>query len=170
MDAGPMPAPGKLARAALVRGSCFLAFWMVLIGAGAGHVAVGLVTAAAATVASMRLLPPGAIHLRLVALPALALGFAWQSVVAGWDVARRALDPRLPVRPGFTTYPVGFPPGPTRNVFTALTSLLPGTVPAGEHDGALLYHCLDVTQPVASQLAAEEAVLSRVLGESVRDA
>src|SRR5262249_6137787 len=169
MHAGPMPAPGQLARAALVRGSGFLAFWVVLIGADAGHVAVGLVTAAAATVASLRLLPPGAIHLRLVALPALALRFAWQSVVAGWDVARRALDPRLPVRPGFTTYPVGFARGPVRNVFTTLTSLLPGSVPAGEDGDTLLYHCLDVEQPVVAQLAAEEAVLSRALRASSDD-
>jgi len=61
-------------------------------------------------------------------------------------------------------YPVRFPPGPARNAFTALTSLLPGTVPAGEEHGQLLYHCLDIDQPVASQLAAEEAALSRALG------
>jgi multicomponent Na+:H+ antiporter subunit E len=48
-------------------------------------------------------------------------------------------------------------------VFTALTSLLPGTVPAGEESGQLVYHCLDVDQPVVSQLAAEEAALSRAL-------
>ena len=91
--------------------------------------------------------------------------FLYQSVVAGLDVARRALDPRLPLRPGFVTYPVGFPPGTARNAFTTLTSLLPGTVPAGEEGGAVLYHCLDVDQPVVSQLAAEEAALSRALGD-----
>jgi multicomponent Na+:H+ antiporter subunit E len=67
------------------------------------------------------------------------------------------------VRPGFTVYPVGLPPGPARNLFTTLTSLLPGTVPAGEDRGRLLYHCLDVEQPVAAQLAAEEAELARVI-------
>jgi len=98
-----------------------------------------------------------------MALPGLALRFAWKSVVAGWDIARRALDPRLPVRPGFVVYRVGFARGPVRNLFTTLTSLLPGSVPAGEDGDALLYHCLDVEQPVAAQLAAEEAVLSRAL-------
>jgi hypothetical protein len=29
----------------------------------------------------------------------------------------------------------------------------------------LVYHCLDVDQPVVEQLAAEEAALSRVLGD-----
>ena len=96
-------------------------------------------------------------------LARLALRFLCQSVVAGMDVARRALDPRLPLRPGFVTYPVRFPPGTARNAFAALTSLLPGTVPAGDEDGQLVYHCLDVDQPVVSQLAAEEAALSRAL-------
>jgi multicomponent Na+:H+ antiporter subunit E len=48
-------------------------------------------------------------------------------------------------------------------VFTTLTSLLPGTVPTGEENGKLLYHCLDVEQPVIAELAAEEAALIRAL-------
>src|SRR5262245_34556489 len=93
----------------------------------------------------------------------LAVRFLYQSVIAGGDVAGRALDPRLPLRPGFVTYPVRFPPGTARNTFTTLTSLLPGTVPAGDDGGQLIYHCLDVDQPVVSQLAAEEAALSQAL-------
>lgn len=93
----------------------------------------------------------------------LALLFLYQSVVAGVDVARRALDPRLPLRPGFVFYPTGLSRGMQRNVFTTLTSLLPGTVPAGEESGQLVYHCLDVEQPVVAELAAEEAALVRAL-------
>ncbi len=90
--------------------------------------------------------------------------FLYQSIVAGADVARRALDPRLPLRPGLVAYPVRFPPGTARNAFATLTSLLPGTVPAGAERGRIVYHCLDVDQPVMSQLAAEEAALARALG------
>ena len=155
-------------RAALARGAMLLGFWVALIGASPSDVAVGLLTAAMATWVSLRLLPPQPARLRLVVIPRLVLRFLWQSVVAGVDVARRAFDPQLPLRPGFITYRVGFPPGPARNAFTDLTSLLPGTVPAGEQDGALLYHCLDVDQPVAAQLAEEEASLRRVLNGSPR--
>jgi multicomponent Na+:H+ antiporter subunit E len=83
--------------------------------------------------------------------------------MAGLDVAWRALDPRLPLRPGFVNYPVRFSPGSARNTFAALTSLLPGTVPAGERNGQITYHCLDIDQPVAAQLAAEEAALARAM-------
>jgi len=123
------------------------------------------VAAVAATWASLRLLPPGAGRVRPGALIVFVFRFLYQSVIAGVDVARRALDPRLPLHPGFVTYPVGLPPGPSRNTFATLMSLLPGTVPTGAAGGGgLLVHCLDVEQPINAQLAAEEEHFSKVVG------
>jgi len=86
------------------------------------------------------------------------------------DVARRALDPRLPLSPGFAVYPVGLSPGPGRNMFTTLMSLSPGTVPTGpDPRDRLLIHCLDVEQPITAQLAAEEALFARVIGRGPGD-
>lgn len=155
----PGSAPGAIARAA-----GFLGLWLVLAGADLADLPAAALAVVAATWTSLRLLPPGGSRRSPVALAQLAWRFLRQSVIAGADVAWRALDPRLPLRPGFVTYPVRFPPGTTRNVFATLTSLLPGTVPCGDHSGQLVYHCLDVDQPVVSQLAAEEAALSRALG------
>jgi multicomponent Na+:H+ antiporter subunit E len=46
-----------------------------------------------------------------------------------------------------------------------MTSLLPGTLPCGsDRDAGLVIHCLDVSQPVARGLQAEEALLIRALG------
>ena len=160
----PSGAAGGLASRAFLRATAFLVLWLVLAGADPADLVAGAVAVVAGTWTSLRLLPPGSARVSPVALANLALRFACQSVIAEADVARRAFDPRLPLRPGFVRYPVRFPPGPARNAFTALTSLLPGTVPAGEERGQLLYHCLDLDQPVASQLAAEEAALSRALG------
>jgi multicomponent Na+:H+ antiporter subunit E len=148
---------------ALLRCAILFAFWVVLIGTDLADLAAGIVTAALATWVSLWLLPPVRARLRPTALPALVARFAWQSVVAGWDVARRALDPRLPLAPGFVEYRCEFPPGIGRNAFTSLTSLLPGTVPIADDGTTLRYHCLDVNQPVAAQLAAEEALLTRAL-------
>ncbi|MBX3734510.1 MAG: Na+/H+ antiporter subunit E [Verrucomicrobiae bacterium] len=155
----------------------FFAFWLVLAGipadAGAGSDVlrklapdgiIGGLAAAAATWVSLRLLSPESFGVRLSGLPRLALHFIRHSVVAGVDVALRAMSPRLPLNPGFVEYRVGIPAGPGRDVFTALTSLLPGTLPVGTGaDGVIRYHCLDVGQPVARQLAADEAVLTGVL-------
>jgi len=151
--------------AAVFRVTSFFGFWLVLYGIESSDFLVGVFAAIGATWASLLLLSPGEWRFDLIALSKLIARFAFQSVVAGIDVAWRALDPRMPLRPGFVNYPVGFPPGLTRNTFAALTSLLPGTVPAGNQNGQIVYHCLDVNQPVVSQLAAEEAALAQALGE-----
>ena len=152
--------PGVISRAVW-----FVALWLVIAGADPVDLTVGVVASAAATWTSLLLLPPGGSRRSPTAVARLALRLPLESVIAGADVARRALDPRLPLRPGFVAYPVRFAPGTTRNVFTTLTSLLPGTLPIGKESGELVYHCLDVDQPVVSQLAAEEAALSRALGD-----
>jgi multicomponent Na+:H+ antiporter subunit E len=149
----------------LARGALLLGLWVVLVGPMPLDLAVGVATAAAAVWVSLRLLPPARTRFRVAVLPRLALRFLSRSVLAGIDVARRVFDPRLPLRPGYVRYAVGFRPGNGRNAFAALTSLLPGTVPAGGEDASLLYHCLDVGQPVAEDLAAEEAALRRALRE-----
>ena len=160
----------RVFRPVVVRALGFFVLWMTLTGGNPADLAPGAVAASAATWASFRLLPPGTSRVRPAALARLALRFLYQSVVAGVDVARRALDPRLPLHPGFVIYPVRLPRGPARNMFTTLMSLLPGTVPTGSDEkGDLLIHCLDVEQPVAAQLAAEEALFARVIGEARSD-
>ena len=154
---------GSAALRACARAAGFLVLWLVLAGADVADLPAAAVAVVAATWASLRLLPLWSSRLSPSALAELTLRFANQSVAAGVDVAWRALNPRL-LRPGFVRYPVRFPPGAARNAFTTLTSLLPGTVPAGAERGHIIYHCLDVEQPVMSQLAAEEAALARALG------
>jgi multicomponent Na+:H+ antiporter subunit E len=98
------------------------------------------------------------------------LHFLRQSIAAGIDVGLRALDPRLPLRPGFVVYQARLPPGTKRDAFCAIMSLLPGTLPCGPAQGnGLTIHCLDVTQPVVEQLAAEEALCMQTLGGARRN-
>lgn len=151
-------------RTALVRALLFLVFWVALIGFSFPALAVGAVAAAGATWVSLHLLPPVPQRVRLGALVLLLPRFLWQSLLAGWDVARRAFDPRLPLRPGFVTFPSRHAPGHLRNTFATISSLMPGTLPCGENGDEIIFHCLDVGQPVLEQLAAEEKVLTCVLG------
>jgi multicomponent Na+:H+ antiporter subunit E len=94
----------------------------------------------------------------------LVARFLRQSVLAGADVAWRALDPALPLRPGFRRCGVGLAPGPGRSAFCAYSSLVPGTLVAGAELDALCLHCLDVGQDVPAQVRAEEAVFAAVVG------
>lgn len=142
----------------LLRAAGYLLLWLVLVG-GTENLLFGAVTAVAAAAVSLHLLPPGELRLRPFRWLAITLHFLWQSVRAGIDVAIRAFHPRLPLAPGFITYRPQLPPGTTRTLFTSYTSLLPGTVPCGDENGTIVYHCLDMTQPNAAQLAAEEVRL-----------
>jgi multicomponent Na+:H+ antiporter subunit E len=151
--------------AALTRWLLFLCLWMIVAGADVVDLMVGAVTAVAAVWASLVLLPPAARWPRPGALARLVTRFLWQSVLAGTDVARRALDPALPLRPGFRRCPLGLAPGSARSAFCAYSSLLPGTlVAASEQDGALRLHCLDVDQDVPAQMRAEEAAFLAAAG------
>ena len=163
----PAPGTGLVVRTAIARGLGYLALWVVLIGIDPLDLAVGLVAAALATWASLRLLRPGVPGLRPMAALLLLPRFVWMSVVAGLDVARRALSPSMPLQPGFITDPVELPRGPLRTWFASITSLMPGTVPVADERDALVYHCLDVSQPVVEQLKAEEAAWAMAM-DSVR--
>ena len=77
-------------RAALARVAGFLAFWVILIGFGPVDLVVGLITAAAATWTSLRLLPPQPGRVRLTALLSLIPHFLWKLPVR----RRRRRTPR----------------------------------------------------------------------------
>ncbi len=145
------------------RGVGYFALWVLLIGFKPVDLLVGLVAVAAATWTSLALLPPQEFRLRLAGLPRYGLHFAWQSVVAGVEVARQAFAPRPSMRPGLISCSSRYPQGALRSAFAAVTGLLPGTVALGDEPQGMLFHCLDTRQPIADQLAREEAALSRVL-------
>ena len=145
------------------RSAGFACLWLVLAGAQVGDIPAAVAAIAAATWVSLHLLAPGSARRSPYAIARMVMLFLYHSVVSGTDVAGRALSPRLPLHPGFVAYPTRLPRGLRQNVFTTITSLLPGTVPAGEENGQIVYHCLDITQPVLADLAAEESALVRAL-------
>lgn len=168
----PIPAK-RVRRAILLRGVAYFALWMIMVGGGVADVVPGLGAAILAAWVSVLLMPPdpGPARVRPLALLRLFLRFVWGSVVAGVDVARRAFSPSLPLKPGHVAYAVTLPPSAARNLFMAVTSLMPGTLPAGtDESGALIYHCLDVDQPVIRELEEEEALLIDALGGTLGSA
>jgi multicomponent Na+:H+ antiporter subunit E len=164
---GPAPRDSKFRRAAALRAFAFFGLWLILSLGGQADFAAGVVAAALATWASLRLLPPSNGRLSAPALARLILRFLQQAIVAGSDVAWRALDPRLPLRPGFILYRTRLSVGARRNGFCTMASLLPGTLPAeSDQRESLLIHCLDVEQPIAAGLAMDEDLFSQALVEA----
>lgn len=151
-------------RTAAARGALYFGLWLVLLpSAKPSDLLLGLAAAAAAAWLSLRLLPPESGRLRFRVLLALLPHFVWESILAGVDVARRALGRRVDLAPGFVECPMAFAPGLARNTIASISSLLPGTVAAVDGDETLFYHCLDTTQPVVEQLCEEERLLARAL-------
>jgi multicomponent Na+:H+ antiporter subunit E len=153
-------------RAALIRPVGFFLFWVIVAGFEVLTLIVGLLAALVTTWVSLALMPPGHRRVRPIKLVKYALRFFRQSIVAGLDVAWRALHPRMPLQPGFIAYRTQLPEGRTAAAFYTISSLLPGTLPSGaDANGSAAIHCLDVTQPVARQLAEEEMLFAEAIGE-----
>lgn len=132
----------------------------------AGDLAAGLVAAWLAAEASLRLLPPGTFRARPGALLRLAAAFLVKSVAAGWDLALRALAPKVRLAPGYHLHTCGLGRGPARETFLALTSLVPGSLPVRAEGTEITYHVLDTSAPNAGQLANEERLVRDALETS----
>src|SRR5690349_7303286 len=99
----------------LARAAGLFGFWLILSEFGAADLLVGVLAALMASAVSLRLLPTGQWTFRPVVLAGFLVRFLQQSIWAGIDVAWRAPDPRLPLRPGFVRYRPQLAPGPARN-------------------------------------------------------
>jgi multicomponent Na+:H+ antiporter subunit E len=127
-----------LAAGFALRAVLYFGVWIVIDqSSNPSNLAVGVIASFAAAWASMKLLPPSR--------------------------GRRAFAPRLDLHPGFVSHQTRFPPGSARSAFELIASLMPGSVPSDEGAKSIEFHCLDTRQPVADQLAVEEAVYARAL-------
>lgn len=149
---------------ALKRFIAFALLWLILTAADPGGLATGLLAVAAATAASLVLLPPAGAAVRLLPLIAMVPGFLARSVAGGIDVAWRALHPRLPLDTGWVVYRMRLPPGAARASLGSEFSLLPGTLVAGSAADRLYVHCLDRGQDPRPQLGREEARIAAIIG------
>jgi multicomponent Na+:H+ antiporter subunit E len=152
------------------RAGVFLTLWLILAGVKTADLPAAAAAVAAAVWASLRLMPPGLLCLSPVGIAHLASRFPQETLVAGIDVAKRALAPRLTLRPGLITCPSLQPPGPAREAFLMLASLLPGTIPCdttGDRD--VLVHGVDVTRPIAAQMAEDEGRFMQAIRGATHD-
>lgn len=129
--------------------------WLVLAGGegwGFGLVFIGLGALAGATLAPARYYRWNPWRLLVF------LGFfLHQSWLGGWDVARRALSPELPLNPCRVHWPLRLPPGQPRTLMVSVVSLLPGTLSVDLRDDKLLVHSL-AGDPNPGLAALERAV------------
>jgi multicomponent Na+:H+ antiporter subunit E len=156
--------PPSRIRAYGLRLALLLAIWWVLSGS-ASDWWFGLPLAAATAALSLWLTPPAKFRLRPARFPGFAAYFLWQSLLAGWDVARRTLDPRLPLHPEILHLALVLPPGAPTWWLMLTISLLPGTLSVRLHENQILeVHCLDSRLDVADSVRGTEIQIARLYG------
>lgn len=172
-NTGPSRQGGARRGAALlpagaIRALVLFGLWMALGGWSLPDAAAGLIAACLASWASLTLMPPRGYRGSAVATVQIILMFPFQSFAAGLDVALRAFDPRLPIRPGIVPCPTRVKGETECNILRALMSLQPGSLPVEQQSGSvLLVHCLDSTQPFAERYRKDEALFARAAGSDV---
>ncbi len=120
---------------------------------------VGIPVVAVASAAALRLHSPVPRRYSLLGAVRLTIFFVEQSFRGGWDVAKRALSPAMPLNPALLTYQLRLRDELAQVLLANLNSLLPGTLSADLANGVLTIHVLDaVPETFASMQALEERV------------
>ena len=137
------------------------ALWTLLSGNGGWYVGVPVILLATATAAVLNTRPW---TLRPRHIPAFTLFFLYNSLLGGWDVARRALHPGTPMEPAWRHYQMQSHDPGVRLALSAIVGLLPGTL-ASHMDGRTLHvHLLDRNTRWTETVRALEAHLMRLAG------
>ena len=140
----------------------FALLWWTLTEGAMNSWLVGVPVVVLAVLASAALLPPTSWSLSGIAR--FVPFFLWHSLRGGVDVARRALDPRLPISPGLFDHRWRLPPGLPRVLMANTVSLLPGTLSVELTDRFLRVHVLDRTGAFRSELTVVEARVAGLFG------
>lgn len=138
----------------------FLLLWLTLSSVQ-GWV-FGIVGSATAALLAYRL-PLAWPAIRPARLPACFGFFIVQLFVGGWDVARRALDPKLPIDPAWTTYTFFSSNPRVHQMLSALIGLMPGTLASHYQGGELHIHALDQQRDWYATTRHFEQLLDRML-------
>ncbi len=155
---------GRRAAATLAqRVVVFALLWVALAGVSGAALAAGGVAVAVATAASLRLSPLRAARpLPLRALLLIPL-FLREAIVAGVDVALRALRPSLPMDPAILHHRLGTARGPVPMALAFLVSALPGTLATDWQGRWLHVYTIDRHQHSLRSIAAMERRLAWAL-------
>lgn len=152
-----------------LRTLCLLAVWWALTLGELSGLGFGLVVAFLAAWVSILLFPPSGYRWSLPGLVRFAGYFLVKSLIAGFDVARRLLQPVVAVHPGQIRVPLRLPEGSPRWLLANTLSLMPGTLSVRFEGEWLWLHCLDTRQPVARDVRTTEICVAMVFGLSLSE-
>jgi multicomponent Na+:H+ antiporter subunit E len=138
--------------------------WLGLNGLDGNSWMVGGPAVLAAAWISVKLLPSVSWRWSLRGALLFAAYFLRESVRGGWDVARRAISPRLALSPAIVCHPFSLPPGPSRLFFCSAIGLLPGTAVVAIAESSVCVHLLDNSTSVEEELGELERRVGALFG------
>lgn len=153
-------------RAFAFRSLFFALLWLVLTGGTASSWAYGAMAAASAGALSLGLYPADRQGVQIWRAALFPPALLVRGFLGGLDVARRAIDPRLPIEPGWVRFPLGSRNDEVNALLGGVISILPGTLSAGPQDCRMDVHVLNSTGFDLAILAAEERRVASLFGGS----
>lgn len=138
----------------------FAALWLLLTGAEPASLWLGVPVIVVAAWISLRLVTP--VQIRPLGLARFVPLFLFRSLVAGWDVALRALGPGPRLAPVLVDYETTLGAGLPRVFFANALSLLPGTLSADLDGPVVRVHLLYDTPGVRGGLRSLETAVARL--------
>jgi multicomponent Na+:H+ antiporter subunit E len=150
---------GFAARTAILSG-----LWWIIVQGRPDSWLVGLPAVALAALASVRLDSQAPPRLSLAGLIAFLALFLRESIRGGLDVARRTLEPRLRIEPGFMRYRLHVSDPTARVLLINCIGLLPGTLAADLDGDHAELHLLDTGENSEPQLLRLEQAVARLFG------
>jgi multicomponent Na+:H+ antiporter subunit E len=126
--------------------------WWLLTAGDPESWVIGVPSIGAALAARhfLRPLPPWA--LSVTGTVRFLLSFVRLSIVGGADVAGRAFNPRMPMKPGLVEHRLRSQSSTERILVAGTVSLLPGTLSAALDGDTLSVHVLDLDAPFTREL------------------
>ncbi|HDZ56966.1 MAG TPA: sodium:proton antiporter [Pseudomonas xinjiangensis] len=140
----------------------YTAFWLLLAGTEGWYIGIPAVLAATWLSRQLHLRPW---LFRLQHLPTFLWLFFAELCTGGWDVARRALHPRLPLDPAWVHYPLTCKQPRVRLMLSATVGMMPGTLATVIEGDCLTLHVLDQHQPWHTNIARLERELDNLMGD-----
>lgn len=151
--------------AILLQGLLFLMVWVVLTDGDMSSWWIGVPAVLLAMIAGVALIPP--VPLVWHEVIRFIIFFMVRSLMAGADVAWRALNPRMPIAPALIDYPLRISPGLPQVFMANTVSLLPGTLSADLVQSVLKVHVLDKEKDFMAELESVERHVARMFGISL---
>lgn len=161
-------------RRVLLRLILLTSLWFLLVGGNSASLVVGIVVIPLAIGLSLIIVPASSANFR-IRLPGILRFipyFFYQSIYGGWDTAKRALNPGLPIRPARITYQLKLlSQNASRRFFMNVVSLMPGSLSITLNDvaGTVEIHALNKPSFSDADLHECERRIADLFGEAEGD-